>query len=168
MIDVHILTIPGREQWLSECLQSLKNEPVNVFVVPGIVGNFPESRKRGYCEGTSDWVTYVDDDDRVIEGAFGKLEQAIHENPQFDIFYMYEEAINETGMVISKPLKAPHHLIAYPRVFINNNHDVFNARNPDYELMRRLFKKFKLFCIEDVGYQWRNHQKSHHKGAYRD
>lgn len=165
MIDVHILTIPGREQWLSECLQSLKNEPVNVFVVPGIVGNFPESRKRGYWEGTSDWVTYVDDDDRVIEGAFSQLEKAAKENPKYDAFYMYEEAINEVGLVISKPLKEPHHLIVYPRVFINNNLDVFNTRNPDYELLKILPRTAKVGCIESVGYQWRQHGKSHSKGG---
>lgn len=168
MIDVHILTIPGREQWLSECLQSLKDEPVNAFVVPGIVGNFPESRKNGYAEGSAEWVTYVDDDDRVIPGAFGQLEKAIQENPQYDAFYMYEEAINEAGLVISKPLKEPHHLIVYPRSFINNNHDVFNSRNPDSELLKRLPKTPKVICVEVVGYQWRQHRKSNSKGAYRD
>ncbi len=167
MIDVHILTIPGREQWLSECLQSLKDEPVNVFVVPGIVGNFPESRKNGYAEGEAEWVTYVDDDDRVVAGAFSQLEKATKENPKYDAFYMYEEAINDIGLVISKPLKEPHHLIVYPRVFVNNNLDVFNARNPDSGLLKRLPKAAKVTCVKSVGYQWRQHQKSHSKGVYR-
>lgn len=165
MIDVHILTIPGREQWLSECLQSLRNEPVNVFVVPGIVGNFPESRKMGYLKGVSEWVTYVDDDDRVIEGAFTKIEEATDNNKEAEFFYAYEEVINESGITTNTCMKLPHHLIVYPRKFIMENLDVFTCKNPDYELLQRIPKTAKVFCTESVGYQWRQHSKSHSKGG---
>lgn len=168
MIDVHVLTLPGREPWLAECLQSLKNEPVTVCVVPVDAGHFPESRKKGYAEGTAEWVCYVDDDDRVIEGAFNKMIEAITENPQFDYFYMYEEMINESGNVISRPMKAPHHLIVYPRRFIAEHQDAFNHKNPDCELLKQIPRTAKVFCIETVGYQWRQHRNSHSKGAYSD
>ena len=72
MIDVHVLTHEGtRQDWLDQCLASLEDQPVNVFVVDNAGRSVGEGRARGYAMGLSPFVAYVDSDDYVLPGCFG-------------------------------------------------------------------------------------------------
>ena len=70
MMDVHVLTHSGtRQQWLDECLESLRRQPCTVHVVRGIEGNIAAGREIGFALGTSPYLSFVDSDDLAEPGA---------------------------------------------------------------------------------------------------
>lgn len=76
MLDVHILTMPGRAEARARCITSVMRAadaspyPVFVHVVPGIAGHLGNARARGFSQGNQPFVTFVDDDDFIDPQAF--------------------------------------------------------------------------------------------------
>jgi len=80
-IDVHVLTHEGTHPSdLSRCLQSLASEPCNVFVIDNAGAPVGAGRARGYAAGAGEFVSYVDSDDHVLPGTYGKVIQAMQDH----------------------------------------------------------------------------------------
>lgn len=83
MIDVHILHLPERAEWLKECLASLEGQPVNIHVLPAAApAEFGKARATGYSLGDCEYVAQIGDDDTAIEGAFVEIEHAFEEHQE--------------------------------------------------------------------------------------
>lgn len=73
MIDVHILkTKKDSDDLFEMCLKSLENEPINIFIENGIIGDLGKARDLAFSKGSSEYVSYVDPDDLVVPGIFEK------------------------------------------------------------------------------------------------
>lgn len=80
MMDVHVLTHSRtRPQWLRQCLDSLAGQPCTVHVVPGVEGNIAAGRERGFALGVHPYLSFVDSDDWVPEGAVQAMLQAMEQ-----------------------------------------------------------------------------------------
>lgn len=70
-IQVQVIAVPGRESFRQQCLESLSREPVTVDVYS--YGSHLQTRLDFIDAATCEYVSFVDDDDIVVEGTFGKL-----------------------------------------------------------------------------------------------
>jgi glycosyltransferase involved in cell wall biosynthesis len=177
-IDVHILTVPGRDQWLQECLASLGGQPVNVYTVPGVVGHVGRGRERGYRQGDSEWVSFVDDDDLVLPGAFDAMLAAIREFPAARAFFGREEMIDERGNVILRAaadvkrrpyrwIDFAHHLAVYHRETLYGCLDRFLEIpvRPEQYMASWFRKNHVCVTLPTMTYQWRIHSGNHHRSV---
>jgi hypothetical protein len=80
-IDCHILLDPHRERFHAGCLDSLKNEPVNVYTLPSTAGDIAQGRIAGFSLGSSPYLTFVDDDDELHPGAYQACLDALEAAP---------------------------------------------------------------------------------------
>jgi len=74
--------------WLSECIASIADAidqspfPVELHIVNGTKGHIGKGRAEGYAQGCHPYVTFVDDDDFLLPGAFAQMAEAIKFNPE--------------------------------------------------------------------------------------
>ena len=85
-IDVHIGVHPlyDRSESLDKLLSKLKDEPVNVHLVPGVLGCIGAMRFAGFSAGTAPLQSYIDDDDDFPSGIFSKMERLFELEPEID------------------------------------------------------------------------------------
>ena len=181
-VDVHILTLPERTHWLEECLVSLTNEPINIHLVGGVHHHVGKGRIQGFSQGTAEWVSFVDDDDLVLPGAFLAIESAIEEFPEARAVFTREELINDQGAVIkearpipdrfNKPhlfslLRWDHHLMVFHRETLQpylKDLEHFPMGCNAY-LAKQFIKKYPCVMHPVVAYQWRIHADNWHTRA---
>lgn len=78
MIDIHVLTHSGtRDDWLEQCLSSMRDQPCTVHVVSGEEGHIGQGRAAGFSLGEHPYVGYVDSDDYVLPGAMAACLSAL-------------------------------------------------------------------------------------------
>jgi hypothetical protein len=175
MIDVHVLTLPDeRQAWLQECLRSLEGHPVQVHVVEGIKNHVGRGRILGFAQGTSEWVSFVDDDDRVKPGAFASVLESITQFPQADAVFTREEWIDGVGALL-QPAKAIPAKFSTSHIykFFRWDHHLMVFRRSKLEPLLPKLMNFPMACNSfvadvflkqyvcvmnpDIGYQWRIH-----------
>lgn len=92
-IDVHIIVYDEPQWQIDRCMESLKNEPINIHIVQGIEEWPPsEGRRKGYAMGTAPYHAYVDPDDYIVPGAFQLLLDAIGDA---DVCYGWEYVLDQ-------------------------------------------------------------------------
>lgn len=172
MIDVHILFIKDRDNPLlmEQTLESLKNEPVNIFIEEGILGRIGLARHNAFQKGTSKFVSYVDSDDLVIPGIFEKM-LAVYEESAAGV-YCNEDIIDYEGSFLCrgrnhsqewnyKKLKLDifhmHHMVMYRRDLVTKYSKImkpFHTRS-EQALNLVLGSKAHFIHLEETGYLWR-------------
>lgn len=165
-IAVHIGVHPTEKRPIDKLLAQLENEPVNVYLVPGVDGHIGQMRAEGFRQGNEPIVSYVDDDDEIIPGIFQKVDDAF----QMDIdgLATYEEIIfpDRRPRVVKFPFryldpwhfKSIHHIAAFRREAINPYLGDLESMPDGAE--RSLWAMFllarKVGCVlPEVGYKWK-------------
>lgn len=178
-IDVHVLQLPSTNQgFWSECQQSLKDEPINLHVVDGIKGHIGKARYNGFIKGNAPYVSCVDPDDLVLEGAFDACLRALKENPDACGVYSDEFIINKTGEILKQgiwsgvpwnPLyqldpKYLHHIYVMRREFVERCYlEILRWPSmPEYILKCMLTKFGPWVHVNQFGYKWRIVQNASH------
>ena len=111
-VDCHVLTCSHtKQEWLDRCLKSLESEPCNVFVIRGVDGHIGQGRAFGYSQGSAPYVTFVDDDDYVIEGVIGVCLAALND---YSAVVTKEYVEYADGSRYRMPV-SNHHLVVYRR-----------------------------------------------------
>ena len=173
-VDVHILTLPDQNQtWYKQCLQSLENQPINLYVVDGIVGKMGEARRNGFSRGSAEFVAFVDPDDIVQPGAFEACVSALQANTDASMSYTREVQISKDGFLLvnrerdwyephfgksTEPFHA-HHLSVFRRsmlpdlTFLDNHWHM-----ADVALRKEMYKSGPFVFVDMIGYQWRRYQ----------
>jgi hypothetical protein len=157
LVDVHILTMPGMNQdWFEQAMESLRNEPVNVFVVPGYAGDLSRGRVDGYAQGTAPFVSHVDADDYVLPGAFDVCLQQLN---LAEAVVTRQKILYEDGAFSSKT-RGGDKLFVFERRKLEHCKDLFAryTNTIDHALIRAMKPK----QIQNILYVWRNHSKGLH------
>lgn len=145
LIDVHMIIYDESNCQVDRCLQSLKDEPINLHFVEGRKEWPPfEGRARGFAMGSAPYVSYVDPDDTLVPGAFEKLLAAISAGDYVAAFG-YEAAM--AGEVFLQENTSPHHAFLLKR-----------GLPIDYAGGFRVFgqlSKDRVVCVPEVFYHWR-------------
>lgn len=71
-VDTHVLIHHSlqRPAWLDQCLASLEGEPTNILLVRDAGTNVGALRAAAHAQGSAPLLSFVDDDDWVMPGAF--------------------------------------------------------------------------------------------------
>jgi hypothetical protein len=93
MIDVHVLHLDDEVLRLND----FSLPYVNVYHMPGIVGNVLQARINAFRVGTAPYVSYMDPDDKVVPEAFGECLNTLEANPKLAGVYTNSEVIKENG-----------------------------------------------------------------------
>lgn len=177
MVDVHILTLPGtRVEWLKECALSLINEPINRYFCDGIEGDIGAARTAAFRCGDSEYVSFVDPDDKVIPGTFAKLVALLEESPDAVMAYSDERLVDKWDRIICdgwslrpdlftsydiRPHNINgeyvHHLRVMRRDAVEKCLPLKTKRMPEPCLMYDLAKLGRFVHLPEVGYMWRIH-----------
>ncbi len=178
-IDVHVLLLPGTDKKLwGECLETLKDEPVNLHILDGIQGHIGKGRYNGFVQGDSPYVSCVDPDDLVIPGAFAACLEALENNPTACGAYTDELIIDMNGEVIKpgiwskipwNPLrqlepKYLHHIYVMRRSMVEKYYlEILRWRSmTDYVLKCLLSSQGPWIHVDQFGYKWRMKPGSAH------
>ncbi len=159
-----------------QCLESLKEEPINLHTVPAMNGHIGVARCNGFRAGTSEFVSYVDDDDYIVPGIFKKCYQVLDENPNAIGVVTQEQVLK--GDKLIPPVVLPtdkkwqefvkymHHLVVFRREAVRPYTERMKnyAWGSEYTLLIELLSDGHEFAIlNEVGYIWRLHEHSAHK-----
>lgn len=117
MLDIHVLMVRSTPAaWVEQRRASIAaaaasaGYEVSVHEIPGEPGHIGRGRAAGYALGAHPYVTYIDDDDYLLEGGLSML--ASHFAAGHDAIFPGELHLH--GSVL-KPGYPKHHLIAYRR-----------------------------------------------------
>ncbi len=179
-VDVHVLLVPTtNKKWWQQCRDSLKDEPVNLHVVNGIVGHIGQGRARGVARGSAPYVSRVDPDDLVVPGAFEACINALDQNPRACGAYTDEFIIDQHGQILKpgiwsgiewNPLlqlepKYLHNIYVMRRCFVER-HLLELGRWPnmaEFVLKGLLTNHGPWIHVNRFGYKWRMTNNPAHK-----
>ena len=171
-IDVHVLLLPTTDSILwQECLDSLKDEPVNIHIVEGVPGHIGKARYGGFSQGTSPYVSCVDPDDLVIPGAFAACLEELEAHPEACGVYTDELIIDRSGNIIRpgiwsetpwNPLfqlepKYLHHIFVMRRCYVEKYYlEMLRWPSmPEFILKGLLTAHGPWVHVNRFGYKWR-------------
>lgn len=80
LLDIHMLALPS--DFRSVAMSCLLVNNAIIRVLPGMLGKIGLARKIGYSLGDAPFVSFADPDDFYDSSAFGRLAQALQNNPQ--------------------------------------------------------------------------------------
>jgi hypothetical protein len=180
-IDVHILTRPtSSKEWLAECIDSLKDEPVNLYVTQGVEGSIGQGRYHAFKLGNAPFVSFVDDDDLVVPGIYSEITNHLRADR---VVFTDEILIDKDGNFLKHgwsshpeewtelfPLITMvngvkpryHHLVTLPRDQVIQNLDslLLDTIYCEPNLVYRLAGSCEFMHLKSVGYKYRIHDKS--------
>lgn len=108
-VDTHVLIYHSRERphWLEQCLASLENEPTNVLLVDDPSNNVGYLRAIAHREGSAPFLSFVDDDDWVLPGAFQVCLDALKDPALVGAYTDFADVDCDTGRVKRRWTKFP-------------------------------------------------------------
>lgn len=116
-LDVHmIVSDTTAPEYVQQAIASVKRArdcasyPVSLHIVHGVAGHVGIGRQRGYSRGHHPYVTFVDDDDYVLDHAFETIRSALEQTP--DAVFTREWLL-QNGVMIESNNR--HHLAVYKR-----------------------------------------------------
>jgi len=153
MIDVHVLTHSGtKQEWLIECLESLKDEECTVHVIKAMEGNIIGSRANAFLLGNHKFCTFVDSDDYVLKGSMKAIVQQFEEK---DDAVVAGELILTNGKLIGPSYG--HHLFAVRRSALLDKIDELKSKQRYEHCTITLTKMFNPKVARIITYVWRRH-----------
>lgn len=176
MIDVHIIPTPTFEASRAEMVQDLQHPLIKIHIGEHIVGNLLEARWRAYMLGSSPYVSFADDDDKVLDLSWiERAVEVLESNPDVSAVYPRERIVAVNGRVDVAPFKewtvdlhagfswhpAPHHLTIMRRhAVIELLDDAKTAvphmiKNPERYVASGLVRYGRLVAFPDIAYEWR-------------
>lgn len=180
--DVHVLTQDASSQYWDQCFTSLESEPVNVYRMAGIAGHIGDARVQGFARGTAEYISFVDDDDYVLPGAFEACISFLDANPDYvgvgtrelvqpniESEDLEESPMRAVEITATKHVRALHHIVVMRRDVVQHHVSVMHRfqqlaeRSLYIELLVHgyKFKKLNIF-----GYVWRSGTNGSHTTAY--
>ena len=173
MIDVHIISNPATpETWLRKALYSIP-DICTTHLIPMEDRGVAENRIIGFQKGSHPYVSYVDDDDYVLPGAFEACLEFLENNPDYAAVSTWEYALD--GMDLREirvpvtanlnPWAAMHHLAVFRReAVLEHLESLHTFVHPERALVRAMDDAgLKAAKLDILGYVWRQHNSQHHR-----
>ena len=182
MIDVHIIVrTVTNPKWVEQAIASIPTDICNIYIIDGADGTDTTTinRIKGFKKGTAKYVSFVDDDDYVLNGAFERCFKFLEDNPEiaavgtrerrlfddgsFEEFTLDELLPYEKGTELFEHMKwgKLHHLLILKRehvIPLLDKKEIYSSRRM-IEGIKSSIAKAELKCelLDFVGYIWRIH-----------
>jgi len=99
MIDIAIIITPKDDETkLQRCLYSLRNEQCPIYFIDGKQGKIGHGRAESLNVGRNPYVSFVDPDDEIIPGIYGKIRANLGFYPE--VLYHNELIVDSTNGTI--------------------------------------------------------------------
>lgn len=101
--DTHVLIHHSRSRphWLDQCLASLESEPTNVLLVDDPTDSVGYARALAMREGNAPLLSFVDDDDWVMPGAFAACFAPLDADPTLvGTYTQFADVDADTGTLL--------------------------------------------------------------------
>lgn len=158
MIDIHVLTHSGtKPEWLQQCLDSLKDQPVVVHVVEGVEGSVGAGRAKGYALGDCEFVGYLDSDDYALEGHYAKCLRML----RYQRAVIPHEHVEYADGSRHKLLKPFHNGAVYRRADINPLLSAMASAPLTADMITR--RTLRPYQMSHAGCVWRCTKEGAHK-----
>lgn len=171
-VDVHIITLPSTDKGMWRfCEESLFKEPINIHMVDGVIGNIAEGRVKGFSQGSSPYVSFVDPDDMIIPGAFEACIKTLEKHHEAVGVYTDELIMDAHGItrcpgqysrfswspVMMKHPIYVHHLLVMRRSIVEKYFDAMlrHPKIPEYVLRGMMIEHGPWVHVDRYGYKWR-------------
>jgi hypothetical protein len=177
-VDVHVLHCYEPDNWVYACLDSLKDEPINIHLCDGIKGKVGLARANAFRHGTAEYVAFVDSDDEVFPGAFNAALEVLDNNPGVVGTYCDVQLIGaEPGIGYIKDVWKPlnqllhasevHHLHVMRREAVDQCLDELEEWDgyEEYLLMGLITQFGTMHHIPELLYNFRQHNSYPRAGA---
>lgn len=180
LIDIHILHSPNENpEWAQQCVDSLNDQPVNIFELDGIPGDIRQARYNGFQQGNAPYVSFVDPDDFVYPDTYNICLQELTADPNICGVYTtsnVEKSDNVSLMHPYRPWSLELHstnicevhqvtvmkrelvLECYEQCFTDIPPHLYNQAY----LYLYLASKQPWKAINHIGYHWRDHEVGNH------
>jgi len=181
-IDVTLVHMPEQNtEWVDACIASLEHQPVNLHHVKGVRGDCRQSRWDGLQLGSAPYVSYVDLDDIVLDGAFARLLMELDAHPSAVGAYSLSDTMDDAG--VSRGLLHPfrpwctsnllkgstevHQLVVTERqateaVFQQHWNNIPPMVYNDMYVYAMMGAVRPFIAVDVVGYRWRLHDNNMH------
>ena len=148
-----------------QCLESLRDEPVSVHQVAGRVDDIGNARADAFKLGNSEYVSFVDPDDYVLQGGFEACYQQLEAHPEAAATYTFEYTAGIAGTYArhQQPHAWAHHLVVFRRTAIEEHESLLRswtwpAPQSEIQLVVEVLKQQdKVIEIPKPYYVWRRH-----------
>lgn len=172
-VDIHI--IKSNRGYIDACLESIKDEPVNIHFLKHVDNEHGKLRMKGFSMGNSPYVSLVDDDDIVIPGIFDRAIMIMEKG--YSAYYSNHYVMNAEGNVYGKrfdKLAPPigfsqanqmHHVVVYRREIIQPVLSYLNGVKLFDKLLLNLKSIYdgRVYGENKMGLYWRVHDEGIHK-----
>lgn len=164
-IDVTLCIVSERDEELApRMLESLADEPVNVHVLREPFSSPRAARVFSFDVGAADYFTFVDPDDEIVPGVFGRIAEVIAaESPPFigvnEIVRGGGRDQRMSGLIPGRKLlvNALHHLPVYRRDLYSASlwEGVPDGKGCEVVAASRFVAASGRLCyLQDPGYVW--------------
>ena len=101
--DTHVLSARGNGRWLGEALASLDGEPTQVHLIEGgFAGSIGAARAYALGLGTAPYVSWLDDDDRLLPGVLAQCIAYLDAHPACVGVYTDRLALTPDGRLTER------------------------------------------------------------------
>lgn len=174
MIDVHI--IKSDRGYYDECIDSLKDEPIDIHILKHSEGNLGKLRTEGFLKGNNEYAAAIDDDDILVKGTFNRAIQSLSSG-NFTAYYTNHHIMDANKNVYGKwfdglaepvgfaQCKQMHHVVVYKKSVIEPVLKyLYGAKTFDKRLLNlKAIHDGEVKGDDAFGLYWRIHDKQMHK-----
>jgi hypothetical protein len=116
-LDIHMIKTPGWEKNFQEQKKLLERSNITVYEVDYIKDHVLYARANGFSKGTAKYVSYFDDDDRVLDVSWiDEALQRMEDDKSIAVIYPRYQATRNNKIVYVSPDKPFAVDFSWPRV----------------------------------------------------
>lgn len=176
MIDVHMIDGGHFPLQADKQRQMMQHPLVTLHTAPYVYRNLREARYNGFSMGSHPYVSWIDDDDEVLDISW--IEEAVHildSNPGIAAVYPRYQTFHNGRMIACLPLQEPwkaelhrnpppvaHHLTIMRRENVMTIHELLKAnpimtREQDVLLTQGMLRFGTMHPVPNIAYRWHLH-----------
>lgn len=173
MIDIHMIDSGRYPAEAAAQRVAMQHELVTLQEAEYVHHNMREARYRGFSLGTNPYVSWIDDDDEVVDITW--LERAVEileKNPDVSAVYPRYETFHRGKLLSTLPLQEPwtaelhrqpppvaHHLTIMRREHVMTIHELMKAnpimtREQDVLLTQAMLRFGRIVPVPNIAYRW--------------
>lgn len=174
MIDVHV--IKSNRGYFNECIESLKDDPIDVHILKHSDENYGLLRAEGFLKGKHEYAAAIDDDDILIQGIFNTALKQM-QTGKFTAYYSNHYIMNSNKKVYGKRFNKlaseigfsqsiqMHHVVVYKKSIIEPVLKYLEGIKIFDKTLLNLKSIYdgKVKGDNNFGLYWRVHDKCIHK-----
>lgn len=179
MIDMHIIETPGNNKAFLEQVERARHPKVNVWFGKYVHQNTFAARREVYQRGVAEFVTYVDDDDTVLDVSWLDTALQILEDPRVSAVYpttkitdgwleyfRTPEAVWSPGLQSKHAYPVVHNFTIMRRKCVQKTLDEISAftqvmrRSSDMLIRDSLMRYGKFVHVPVLAYEWKLRKNS--------